>query len=288
MPPGHGRDPGTGLVIAGFGRRGEQWAQTVSRDRRFRVIGVVDPDPAAAARAAERGLRCWPAIAEAVAGGAEAVIVASPPDQHAPDALAAVAAGAGALVEKPLALSVADGMRIAEGARAAGRPVLVGMNFRLRPVERAIRTGLGRIGDPRTSLIHVTRPPENRSGGDAPGTEALWDVGIHHLDLLVDRAGVLPAAVTADAVTRSRPPGTAVQRVRLEWSSGAVADWILDDGGSVYHTHQWVEAAAGGLAADGDRVSVVAPDRRPRRMRLPRRPAAEAQLLSHLFAALEG
>src|SRR4051794_5929779 len=118
MPLGHGRDPRIGLVIVGFGRRGEQWARTASRDRRFRVDGIVDPDPAAAARAATLGLQRWPDVEDAVAAGAGAAIVASPPEHHATHAVAAVTAGAAALVEKPLAPSVAEATRITEATRA--------------------------------------------------------------------------------------------------------------------------------------------------------------------------
>src|SRR3954454_2993888 len=211
MRGGHGRDPRIRLAIVGFGRRGAQWAAAASRHSRFQLIGAVDPGPEAIDRAVGHGLQCWPNVEAAVRAGADAVVVASPSLLHAEHALLATAAGSGVLVEKPLALSVSDAARVAAGARAAQRPVLVAMNFRLRPVERAIRAGLGRVGPPRTSLIHATWMPAPADDRLDPHA-AIWDVGVHHVDLLVDRAGTMPSTVSARA--------GAVHRIQLDWPSG--------------------------------------------------------------------
>jgi predicted dehydrogenase len=262
----HRQDPRTGLVIIGFGRRGREWADVVGGSRAFRLDGVVDPDPSAADEAHRRGLRVWDEFAAARAAGAGAAIVASPPHLHARHVLDAAVP---ALVEKPFALTAHDAAAVAR----SGVPAVAAMNFRLRPTERAIRAALQTIGAPRVSAIHSTRPVQ-------PAGEPLWDLGVHHLDLLADRAGALPVTVSGER--------EGALRLRLTWASGAVADWVHHDGASLYHTYQWVEGERGAVTADGDRVIRLDASRRARRVRTSRAPTAEAALLDELHRVVHG
>jgi predicted dehydrogenase len=262
----HRQDPRTALVIIGFGRRGRDWADAAGGSRLFRVHGVVDPDASAADAARRRGLPVWDEPAAARAAGVAAAIVASPPHLHARHVLDAAVP---ALVEKPFALTVDDAAAVAR----SGVPAVAAMNFRLRPTERAIRAALKVIGAPRVSAIHSTRPAQ-------PAGDPLWDLGVHHLDLLADRAGALPVTVSGER--------EAALRLRLTWASGAVADWVHHDGASLYHTYQWVEGERGAVTADGERVVRLDASRRPRRVRTPRAPAAEAALLGRLHRVVHG
>jgi hypothetical protein len=147
------------------------------------------------------------------------------------------------------------------------------MNFRLRRTERAIRAALETIGAPRVSAIHSTRPAQ-------PVGEPLWELGVHHLDLLADRAGGLPVTVSGER--------EGALRLRLTWASGAVADWVHHDGASLYHTYQWVEGERAAVSADGERVVRLDASRRARRVRAPFAPAAEAALLGRLHRVVHG
>jgi predicted dehydrogenase len=260
------------LLIAGYGARGRAWAATAARRRGHRVVGVVDPDPAARAQAEATGLAAHETLEAGLGAGADACVIASPPEAHVDQALAALDAGLAVLVEKPVSLDVGGAARIADRAARAGLPALAAMNFRLRPVERAIRLGLARIGPPRASLIRSSRPAT--PGRDA-GAGVLWDFGIHHLDLLVDRAGELPATVAGELDGH-------VHRLRLTWESGAFAEWLHDEGAGLFHTYQWVEGPAGAVSADAERVVQVTTSRRPRRIRVPRGASPEAELLDRL------
>ena len=72
----------------------------------------------------------------------DAVDIVTPADSHRAVAEAGLAAGRHCFVEKPLAVSVAEGRALAAAAAAAGRVVQVGHIFRFHPVTATLRTAL--------------------------------------------------------------------------------------------------------------------------------------------------
>lgn len=95
------------------------------------LSAVLDPLPERAAQLAVplggRAFTDLGAFLEAV----DVVTVASPATFHAEHALAALAAGKPVYVEKPIAVSVADGEKIREAARAKGLVVACGHQERV-------------------------------------------------------------------------------------------------------------------------------------------------------------
>jgi predicted dehydrogenase len=271
------------VLLVGFGRRGRDWHGALARRRGAEAAGVVDPAASARAAAAALGLPAWEDLGDALAH-ADAAVIASPPALHAEHALACLDAGVGVLVEKPLALSLADATAVADAADGSGRPAVVGHNFRHRPLERAIRRALddGAVGDLRTVSIASARPAT-----DAPLEEhgPLWDLGVHHLDLLRLRLGGTPDLVEARA---TRSPGGITYALHLEWEGRAAADYWLHEGASVYHHAEWLEGPRGALRAVDGRAWLVTPERRPRRLRAPRGPDPEQALLDALLGGDSG
>ena len=66
---------------------------------------------------------------EELPAGADAVVVATPPSRHAVDVVRALEAGAVALVEKPLATTLAEADAIVEAVARTGRPVVYAENL---------------------------------------------------------------------------------------------------------------------------------------------------------------
>jgi predicted dehydrogenase len=83
----------------------------------------------------------------------DAVLIATSGD-HAPIAIAAARAGRHVFVEKPMALSSADGERMVEAARDAGVRLMVGTMKRYDPAYERLAELLGVVADLR--LIRVT------------------------------------------------------------------------------------------------------------------------------------
>jgi predicted dehydrogenase len=140
-----------------------------------------------------------PSLDEALSSGVDAVIIATPPASHADLALRALEAGADVLVEKPLALGVADAERCAARAAALGRIGMVGHLLRFHPaVARLLdlaRDGrLGRL----TGMSAIRR--STRAGRDAGGAwPALWALGPHDLSVLRALDGAPLREIEAEA-----------------------------------------------------------------------------------------
>jgi predicted dehydrogenase len=269
----------TPVLLVGFGPRGRHWHRVVRSRRGCDAAGVVDPDPAALAEAERLGLRGFTTLEEAFAStGAGAAVVCSPPTLHAAQAVACLEAGRRVLVEKPLALSLADAIAVADASERARLPAIVGHNFRHRPLERAIRGALdrGTIGELRTAHVATARPAVTADGVHTP----LWDLAVHHLDLLRLRFGGAPELVEASLAESA---GGVIYSVRLQWAR-ARADYWLREGASVYHHAEWLEGSGGALRAVDGRAWLVTAGRRPQRLRAPRGPAPEQVLLEALLA----
>ena len=136
---------------------------------RSTVVSCMRRDAAKAADYAERhGIPRSTGDADALIGDAEvdAVYVATPPDSHAEYAVRALQAGKHVLVEKPMALTVAECDRMIEAAEASGRSLSVAFYRRALPRFEALRAIChdGTIGTPRAVAVrHLLRaddPPD--------------------------------------------------------------------------------------------------------------------------------
>ena len=123
----------------------------------------------------------------------DAVYIATPPDSHEPLALAVAAAGKPCLVEKPMARSHAECVRMVEGFAAARVPLWVAYYRRALPRFVKIKELLeaGAIGRPTSVRVEVT--DRLARGADAAnwrfnpsiaGAGLFLDLGSHCVDLL--------------------------------------------------------------------------------------------------------
>ena len=94
------------------------------------VVATGSPERAAQVRADLPGADVVPDLAAALATGPDLVVLASPSGVHAEQALAAVAAGVAAVVDKPLAVDADQARRVVAAARQAGVPLTVFQNRR--------------------------------------------------------------------------------------------------------------------------------------------------------------
>lgn len=181
-----------GLAVLGAGLIGRKRVAALPPE--VRLVSVYDPD---AERAAE--LVADAGSGSVVSSAAEAcahrdcdlVLVATPHDQLAPLACAALDAGRHVFVEKPGAIDVAGARAIAASAHTNARTATVGFNHRFHPsfleAKQVVASGVhgpvmfvraryghgGRVGYERE-----WRADRGRSGGGE-----LIDQGIHLLDL---------------------------------------------------------------------------------------------------------
>lgn len=126
-----------GIVGSGFG--GTVHAPAFAAHPAFELVAIASPNRAEGI-ARERKIPHAFASIEAMLDGVEldVVAVAPPPFAHAPATLAALARGKHVLCEKPLALSVEEGVVMLEAARRAGTACGVAFEFRFTAPRQAV------------------------------------------------------------------------------------------------------------------------------------------------------
>lgn len=144
-------------VLCGAGNRGLDgygWCAS-KRQELLEIVAVAEPLPSRRAVAVERHaieparvFRDWAELAKAEKV-AEVAIVATPDREHVEPALSLLARGYHVLLEKPMALSLADCWRLVEAAESSGRFLVVGHVLRYSPYFRAVKAFLqsGKLGD---------------------------------------------------------------------------------------------------------------------------------------------
>jgi predicted dehydrogenase len=144
----------------------------------LRAVALADPDAAALGRAAAgRDVRAHSDPAALLADpGVDVVAVCAPPAAHAELALAALDAGKHVLVEKPLAVSVEDGVRLVERAASGPGLATVGLVYRWHRLNRAARdlVRAGRLGA--VSALHTAATSDTAV---APERAAPWRLDPH-------------------------------------------------------------------------------------------------------------
>lgn len=182
------------VLLIGLGRWGEKhlrvlgelgvdlWVADISEERRaFAVKAGV---------AAERAVADFRAALPYV----DAVDLVTPADNHLALAEQCLGAGKHCFIEKPLALTVAEGRALAELVRGSGRVVQVGHIFRFHPVTTALRERIqsGAVGRIRYCTGRFAGFKRPRTDVGVTQTDA-----IHYFDLFAHLLGQPPTAVTA-------------------------------------------------------------------------------------------
>lgn len=189
------------IGCGGMGRRhlrGLQKLQVIGHQR-FRLVAVCDifaANAELAANQAEELLGERPQIfssptemANAI-GAVDAVIVTTMPDSHAQVGAEAFSLGMNVMVEKPIALTVEQGIELIAAAEKAGRKLAVAENYRRDPINRLAKALIeaGVIGS-----IHLAIQSSSGSGERVIITPwrhkkesggIVVDMGIHYADLL--------------------------------------------------------------------------------------------------------
>lgn len=195
------------MVVAGLGARARTWLKVIAARPDVAVVGLADPGEGAlaAAQAAFPAAAAAPDLRALLARTeADAALLVTPPGGREAQIEACLEHGLDILAEKPLADDVALAARYVAEAEAAGRTLIVGLNFRYLPVTVALREalGTGRVGRPEFArftyerwrdgrLAHLNKYPLSM---DHP---MLWEQSIHHFDLMRHVYGTEPLRIDA-------------------------------------------------------------------------------------------
>ncbi|HEY3229288.1 MAG TPA: Gfo/Idh/MocA family oxidoreductase, partial [Roseiflexaceae bacterium] len=186
-----------GFGIVGAGMVARYHATAIGRIAGARLVAVCRADAARAPEAEARfGVPCETSYEALLARpDVDVVCICTPSGQHAAQAIAAARAGKHILVEKPMALTLADADAMIAARRTAGVLLAVALQRRSDPVYHSVRAAIedGALGRLTLGAVGVPymRPQSYYDSAAWRGTwaldggGALMNQGIHLLDLLL-------------------------------------------------------------------------------------------------------
>lgn len=225
------------IAVAGAGAIGHRHIALIRANPESELAAIVDPNPAAIDVARELGVPLFESLAALF--GAEkpdGMILATPNHLHVEQALACLAAGVPALIEKPVAHTLAEGERLRRAARQSDIKLLVGHHRAHSPIlvkaREVVRRGL--IGDPVAVMgSALFYKPESyfdqalwrREPGGGPVLINL----IHEIGNLRSLFGEIAAVqAMASKATRGFPVEDSVA-INLCFANGALGTFLLSD-----------------------------------------------------------
>jgi predicted dehydrogenase len=188
------------IGVVGCGRMGTFHVRNYSQLDCAELIAVADPSEESRRRALGGGQALefsdWRDLIEFGADELDAISVACPSEHHAEVVLEALGAGLHVLVEKPIATTLPDALRMRGAAMEAGRKLMVGHVERFNPAVAKLRELVadGRLGS--VYRAHTTRvgPLPTR----IQDTGVAIDLATHDLDVMQHVLGRSISEIYAD------------------------------------------------------------------------------------------
>lgn len=223
-------------AVVGFGVSGRVFhAPFVAADPAYSLDVIVTADPGRAADAAARhpGAHVLDSVDGMLARSAELdlVVIGTPPATHASIATAAMDAGLDVVVDKPFAVTAAEGRALMAHAERAGRRLTVFQNRRWDGDFLTVRELVvsGRLGTVRRfeSRFEWYKPEVRASwkaeASVAEGGGILFDLGTHLIDQALQLFGPVVEARAELAVNRRGGAADDDAFVALRHGSGTVS-----------------------------------------------------------------
>lgn len=169
------------IGVIGTGNMGRNHVRNLSEEKRFNFVGIYDVDYERSKEVAERyGAKPFETV-DALLDAVDAVVVAVPSSLHKNIALKVAEQGVHALVEKPLATTVADAEIIVKAFRKKGLKLAVGHIERFNPVFRELK----KLANPdEIFYIEACRYSPFSGSGRIKDTTVVEDLMIHDVDLV--------------------------------------------------------------------------------------------------------
>ncbi|MBI2766396.1 MAG: Gfo/Idh/MocA family oxidoreductase [Chloroflexi bacterium] len=251
------------IGIAGLGQAGSALVPAVHRNPRLAITAVADPNAAGVAAFVKRyrseGYRSIEAMCESDA--VDLVYVATPTHLHAAHVMTTLAHGKHVIVEKPMALTLAEADAMITEAGTRGRQLVVGHSQSFEPPVRAMR-GLVRAGALGPLRMMNTwyytdwlyRPRAAAELDTALGGGVVFRQGAHQADMLRWIGGGMVRSVRAatGAWDPERPTEGSLAMF-LDFEAGTIATAVFS-GYDHFHSREMT----GGIGEDGRARSAAA------------------------------
>jgi len=258
----------TGFAILGAGMIAEYHQQAIAANAELgaHLVAIGHYAPAQFDAISQRfGVPCQSYDEILARSDVDVICVGTPSGQHAEQAIAAAKAGKHVLVEKPMALSLADADAMIDACARADVALGVILQRRAEPLFRRVRDAIeqGDLGE--LTLGVVTMPysrdaayyaqAEWRGTWALDGGGVLMNQGIHIIDLLVWFMGD-PVAIEAFAGTLHRPVAVEdVAAATLRFANGSLATITATTTAAPGFPHRLeVYGTNGGIQIEGETI----------------------------------
>jgi predicted dehydrogenase len=261
-----------GLAVVGAGHWGQNLVRAFTSLERARVVAVCDSNQARLSEVSAPVRRETDFRALLAGDDIVALVVATPPRTHASLVIEALRAGKHVFVEKPMALSLEDALRIRAASLASGRRVMVGFVLQYHPAVRLLRAQVDQ-----GALGTVTELFAQRGGARQNGSEhsAWWSLAPHDVSLAYELLGG-PAVEVGVARVSGEPDAV---RGKVAFGGGRSA-WLSVDGRRSSRVRRVVVA--------GSRATAVFDDLEPRhKVKIYRVPSQAGSELERIERELE-
>ncbi|MBS1301862.1 Gfo/Idh/MocA family oxidoreductase [Loktanella sp. SALINAS62] len=238
------------VLIVGTGGMAHAHADAYKAMNSVQIVGGVDRNPEHLhAFNAEYGItHAFDSVVEAIKWGEfDAVSNVTPDAVHFPTTLPLLTAGKHVLCEKPLSVSHAEAVQMADAADAAGVVNMVNLTYRNIPAimeaQRIVASGaIGEVRHFEASYLQswLTQPAWGkwdeeeqwlwRLSSRHGSLGVLGDVGVHILDFATFVAGANAAKVSARLRTFDKAPGGQVGEYVLDANDSATMQLELTNG----------------------------------------------------------
>ncbi|MEM8784181.1 MAG: Gfo/Idh/MocA family oxidoreductase [Planctomycetota bacterium] len=233
------------------------------------VVAIADPNKARVKQIAEQyGATAYSNHQHLLADESlklDAVVVATPNDDHAPQTIDALKAGCHVLVEKPMAGTLVEARKMNKAAKAARKHLMIGMNQRLMPPHAKAKQllDLGTLG--RILTFETTFKHPGPDGWSVDGAHSWFfkkkdalmgvcgDLGVHKADLMRFLTGdeIVRVGGFVKTLDKKLPNGKPIQVddnafITMETESGAIGTMNIswthygnfeDNGTTLYCEH---------------------------------------------------
>ncbi|WP_306051682.1 Gfo/Idh/MocA family protein [Oceaniradius stylonematis] len=206
------------VAVIGCGQWGRNHVRTLAGLGALAAVADRHPERAAAL-AQEHGAHAAPVEALVADRAVKALVLALPAEENAALACAALEAGKHVLVEKPIALTVADAEKMVAAARDCGRVLMVGHVLRYHNAFRAL---VGAIEAGRIGAVRHIQSHRLGFGKFYDRFDALWDLAPHDLSLVLSLAEGAPRSVDVRPVSVTGGQ-TDMAHVHLDFAGGPTA-----------------------------------------------------------------
>src|SRR3954466_11963247 len=257
-----------GFAIIGAGMVARYQPTAIERTPGAGLVAICRSDPARAEEtAAQFGVPCLADYTDLLArDDVDAVCICTPSGLHAEQTIAAARAGKHVLVEKPIALTLADADAMIAACEQAGVRLGVALQRRTEPEFQRVQAAIaaGELGRPVLGSISMPylRLPSYYDSADWRGTwaldggGALMNQGIHLVDLLLwllgDAAEVRATAATLAHAIEVEDCVTAM----LRFASGALGSIVATTAAAPGFPHRVeIYGERGGVQIEGEQVT---------------------------------